>query len=106
MLKEHTQKVLQDFANSVYEQAKANNGDNVKGWGSEIKVSENSITLALEMAEYLHYQDAGVHGITSSPIDAKDSKFQFGSGKGKKGLRAAILNWVTSKRKKLRNNNY
>ena len=110
MLKEHTQKVLQDFANAVHEQAKANLGGEVKGWKSEVKASENSITLALEMNYYLHYQDEGVRGVggvrkTTSRFNksnnkgklwkqnGKDSRFNFFRGPAVKD----IYKWATSK---------
>jgi len=122
MLKEHTQKVLQDFANAVHETAKANKGGSIRGWKSEVKASENSITLALEMDEYLFYQDEGVQGAgiklgarkTTSRFNksnnkgkmwknlAKGSKFYFASGKpqtaqASKGIFNGISGWARSK---------
>ena len=101
MLREHTKKVLLDFANAVEQQAIANKGSKIDGWESKVDVHPNSITLSMEMSEYLHYQDEGVQGAgvklgarkTTSRFNksnnkgkmwknkAKGSRFAFASGK-------------------------
>jgi hypothetical protein len=88
MLKEHTQKVLEEFAKSVKAQAEINLGSKVKGWSEEIKVSENSITLALGMNDYLFYQDEGVMGVggvrkTTSRFNKRDNKGKMWKQNGK-----------------------
>ena len=126
MLKTHTEKVLNDFALAVIEQAKFNLHSQGKSatkklensFKHNVKVSENSITLALEMAEHGFYIDEGVSGtqrgyntrfkfkkmpparvfdkwIIAKGIEPRDSKGRF--KKGRKSINWAIARSVYQK---------
>lgn len=109
-----------DFADAVERSAAANLGSKVKKYTYDIKENENSITLSLGMAEYLHFQNEGVQGAgyklgarkTTSRFNkgntkgkmwknlAKGSRFSFGSGKPQStsgGILNGISGWATSK---------
>ena len=116
MLKTHTEKVLNDFAESVFDEARRNlQGKNVSkelvnSFKFNVKESKNSIQLNMEMAEHGFYQDEGVRGVggvrkTTSRFNksnnkgklwkqnGKDSRFNFFRGPAVKD----IYKWATSK---------
>ena len=120
MLRTNTEKVLHEFVESVRVQAEANLGSRIKGWKSTIKENPNSITLAMEMDEYLFFQDEGVQGAGSKfgarkqtsrfkkgntkgkmwRNLAKGSQFRFASGKPQsdgRGILKGITAWAVSK---------
>ena len=106
MLKQHTQRVLQEFAESVIAKAKQNlqsQGKNVSNelmnsFKQDIKVSDNSIQLGISMAEHGFYQDEGVKGVKSG-AKAPSSRFKFGAGNSGKGkIMDGVFRWVKSKR--------
>lgn len=87
MLKVHTEKVLKDFADAVFNQAKRNlqgktdSKNLINSFDSDVKVSENSIKLALTMADYGFYQDEGVKGVGG--VRKTTSRFNSRNNKGK-----------------------
>jgi len=110
MLRTQTEKVLKEFAESVFAQARTNlakqnvTNDLSNSFKSTIKENPNSITLAMEMAEHGFYQDEGIKGKKSSS-KAPNSRFKFGKSgvKGSGVLRNAIERWVKSRRIQFRN---
>lgn len=87
MLRKHTEKVLNEFADSVFREAERNlkNKNNtrslVNSFDGNIKVSENSIQLGLTMADYGFYQDEGVKGVGG--VRKTTSRFNKKNNKGK-----------------------
>lgn len=120
MLRTHTEQILDEFAKDVRRQAEINLGSKIKKWDSTIKENKNSITLAMEMDEHLHFQNEGVQGAgikygarkTTSKYNkrnnkgkmwknlGKGSQFKFGSGKNQSkggGILKGIRGWANSK---------
>jgi len=73
----------------------------------EIVEKDNTIILEFWMLEYGYYQDQGVKGYKPYSIKvngkrgkqkAPNSKFKFGSGKGKGSLFKSIDKWIVRKR--------
>jgi hypothetical protein len=92
MLKTHTEKILKDFAESVFLQAERNlpkfSGELKNSFKSVVKESANSITLSMTMADYGFYQDEGVRGVggvrkSTSRFNKTDNKGKMWKQKGK-----------------------
>ena len=87
MLRTHTEKVLNDFAESVFDEARKNlQGKNVSkelvnSFKFKVKESKNSIQLNMEMAEHGFYQDEGVRGVGG--VRKTTSRFNKRNNKGK-----------------------
>ena len=64
--------------------------------GINKKETEAFLRFTFKGAEYWNFVDQGVRGAISS-AKAPQSPFQYGSGKGPKGLRGAIDKWVVRK---------
>jgi hypothetical protein len=85
MLRTQTEKVLKEFANSVFLEAERNlpafSGELKNSFKSTIKENPNSITLAMSMADYGFYQDEGVRGVGG--VRRTTSRFNKSNNKGK-----------------------
>lgn len=108
MTNENLQEVLDKFGKYVVQQSRSNLTKDGKGGGDlynslsyEVDVEDDAIMLSFSMEDYGKYVDRGVRGFTSTyPKTASAmSKFQYGSGTGKKGgLREGIRKWLGKKR--------
>ncbi len=100
--------LLQIYADRIVTQAKENLEKNKKGGGdlynsikNEVDVEKGVFLLSFFMEDYGKYVDKGVKGVTSTypATSAALSKFQYGTGTGKKGgLTEGIDKWVRKKR--------
>tara|TARA_R110000824_G_scaffold200603_2_gene384595 strand:- start:388 stop:921 length:534 start_codon:yes stop_codon:yes gene_type:complete len=100
--------VLNKYAKYVVQQAKSNLTKDNKGGGAlynsiEYKLEEEANIFLLDflMEDYGSFVDKGVRGKTSTypATSAARSKFQYGSGTGKKGgLTKGIRSWLNQKR--------
>lgn len=85
MLRTHTRKVLEEFADSVFAQAKVNlpkfSGELANSFKFKLKESKNSIQLDMTMADYGFWQDEGVKGVGG--VRRTTSRFKKSNNKGK-----------------------
>lgn len=100
--------LLQIYADRIVNQSKENLAKDDKGGGNlynsirnEVDVEKGVFLLSFFMEDYGKYVDKGVKGVTSTypATSAALSKFQYGTGTGKKGgLTEGINEWVRGKR--------
>lgn len=105
---EKLQDTLQKYAKYVIQQSRTNLTKDGKGAGNlykslnyNIETEVGAFLLEFLMEDYGKYVDRGVRGKTSTyPETASaQSKFQYGTGTGKKGgLRKGIREWLGKKR--------
>ena len=100
--------VLEEYAKYVIQQAKSNLTKDKKGGGNlynslnyDILIQNEDFLVDFLMEDYGQFVDKGVKGKTSTypETQAALSKFQYGSGTGKKGgLTKGIRQWVGKKK--------
>lgn len=100
--------LLQIYADRIVKQSKENLATDDKAGGNlynsiknEVDVEKGVFLLSFFMEDYGKYVDKGVRGVTSTypKTEAALSKFQYGTGTGRKGgLTEGINEWVKKKR--------
>lgn len=95
--------MVKESRKNLTRRGKRDRGDLYKSLSYTAKQSPNSFEFSFMIEDYGEFVDQGVKG-TESSLKAPFSKFQFGTGTGKKGgLTKSISGWVKRKGLQFRN---